>query len=56
MVTAEELVHAAEVSFGSTQVKLPAVSPGYLAMLEFYNVIHLERTKRRLEMEKELLE
>lgn len=56
LVTAEELVQAAEVSFGSTEIKLRAVSPGYLAMLEFYNVIHLQRTKRRLDMKKETLE
>lgn len=41
LVTAEELLQAAEISFGSTEVELPAVRPGYLTVLEFYSIIHL---------------
>lgn len=40
-VTAEELVQAAEGSFGSTEVDLPALRPGYLAVFKFYSAIHL---------------
>lgn len=40
-VTAKELVQATEVSFGSTEVELPTLRPGYLAVFEFYSAIHL---------------
>lgn len=49
-VTAKELVQAAEVSFGSTEVELPALRPGYLAVFEFYSAIHLQHTERTLEI------
>lgn len=42
LVAAEKLLQAAEVSFGSTKVKLPAGRPGYLAVLVFYSSIHLQ--------------
>lgn len=41
LVRAEELLQAAEVSFGSTEVELPTVRPGYLAVLEFHSIVHL---------------
>ncbi len=44
LVAAEQFLQAAEVSFGSTEVKLPAGRPGYLAVLVFCSIIHLGQT------------
>lgn len=47
LVAAEKLLQAAEVSFGSTEVKFPAGRPGYLAVLVFYRIIHLKEQTQR---------
>lgn len=47
LVAAEKLLQAAEVSFGSTQVILPGGRPGYLAVLVFYSIIHLQHPTQR---------
>lgn len=46
LVAAEQILQAAEVSFGSTEVKLPADRPGYQAVLVFYCIIHLVDIKK----------
>lgn len=45
LVAAEKLLHAAEVSFGSTQVELPGGRPDYQAVLVVYRITNLEIEK-----------